>query len=443
MRVLIIDTENLGLDFALRCAGAGHEVRLARYETARPIRDGEGFDQIERVTDWRGSMGWAKDGLILTTGNFKYLPELDRFRSDLGYKIFAPTVASARLEIDRGAGMDAMKAAGIELPPYQIFDTLADAEKFARKSDRAWVHKPMGDEDDKSLTYVGKDPADLVGWLQRKQKSGKKLRGKVMLQEKVDLLCELGVSGWMGPEGFLPDKWNVAIEHKALMNGEIGPATGEQGTVMQYVDAEKMADETLKPLEAALRVLGHRGDFCVGAGIAKDGRCLPFEFTARLGWPAFYIQTASHRGDPAKWMRDLLDGKDTLKVSNDVAIGVVMAQPRYPYNTSPPELVEGNPIEGVEEAGDAVHLASVMMGKGPVMRDGKVVDAPTYQTTGEYVLCMTGLGKTVERARKKVYGAVKQVHFANKMYRTDIGEKVKDALPALRRHGFCLDMEAE
>lgn len=440
MNVLIIDQECLGLDFALRCAAADHSVRWAKW-SEKPTRDGEGFDQIKIVDDWRPQMEWARDGLIVCTGNHRFLHELDRYR-EFGYKIFAPTVASANLEIERAKGMEAMLGAGIEVPPYQTFDTLADAEAFARKSDRAWVHKPMGSEEDKSLTYVSSDPADLVGWLQRKQTSGKPLKGKVMLQEKVDLLCELGVSGWFGPEGFLPGKWQVCVEHKALMNGEIGPATGEQGTVTQYVDSDKMAEATLKPLEPILRVLGHRGDFAMGAAITKQGKIAPFEFTCRLGWPCFYIQMASHRGDPAKWMRDLLDGKDSLKVSNDVAIGVVLAQPMYPYNKSPPEMVEGNPISGIDEIGDAAHLASVMMGKGPVMDGGKVKDSKIYETSGEYVMVVTALGKSVGKARDKVYGAVKKVKFPNKMYRTDVGEKVIESLPKLHSFGFAKDITA-
>jgi phosphoribosylamine--glycine ligase len=440
-RLLLIDQDCVGLDFALRCAAAGHEVKWARWSKT-PIRDGEGFPEITRVEDWRPHMPWAKSGIVVCTSNHRFLTELDRFR-DFGFRIFAPTAASARLEIERQAGMEAMQAAGLSVPPYQLFDSLADAEAFARKSDTVWVAKPAGDEADKSLTYCSRDAADLVGWLQRKQKSRKKPHGKIMLQQKVELMSELGVSGWFGPEGFLPDKWQIAIEHKQLMNGDIGPNTGEQGTITQYCETDKMADECLKPLEATLRALGHRGDTCIGAGIGTDGKIYPFEWTLRLGWPSFFIQVASHRGDPLAWMIDLMDGKDSLRVSQDVAIGVVMAQPNYPYSLSPPELVVGNPIEGLDDVWPDVHLASVMRSKGPVMKDSKVVEGQTYETSGEYVLCATALGKSVTDARKKVYRTIDKIHFPNRMFRTDIGEKVQAALPDLHRRGFALEMESE
>lgn len=441
MRVLLIDQENLGLDFVLRSAAADHDVRWFRLQDKKPTKDGEGFKGFAFVDDWRQHMKWAREGLIVCTGNFKFLPELDRYR-DLGFKIFAPTVASAKLEIERSAGMEAMKKAGIDVPPYQVFDSLQAAEKAARKSDKPFVFKPCGDEEDKSLTYVSSDPADLVGWLQRQIKAGKKMKGKCMLQDKLDMACEFGVSGWFGPEGFLPEKWQECVEHKKLMDGEIGPATGEMGTVCQYVEKSKLATDMLMPLEPLLKKLGHRGDFSIGVGIDKKGKAHPFEFTARCGWPAFYIQTASHQDDPATWMRDLLDGKDTLKVSRDIAIGVVMAQPRWPYGDSKPEMVEGNPISGIEEVADDLHFASVMMGKGPTMKDGKIVDGPVYQTSGEYVMVATGLGKTISAARKKVYETVKSVKFPNAMFRQDIGEKVIEALPTIQKFGFAISMKA-
>ena len=440
MRCLIVDSDNCGLDLALRGAAAGHEVRLFRY-CKRPTKFGEGFNSIALVDDWRQHMAWAKDGLVVNTANNRYLTELDRYR-DFGYNIFAPTVASARLEIDRDAGMDAMKAVGIDIPEYHTFSSLEEAEAFARKSSDAWVFKPKGDEPDKSLTYVSHDPADMVGWLRRQIGMGKKLKGQAMLQRKVDKLAEIGVSGWMGPEGFLPDRWSVCFEHKNLLNGELGPATGEMGSVLGYTDKDKLAEQMLMPMEPILRTLGHRGDFAVGAMVDQSGKAWFLEFTARCGYPAWWIQTASHHGDPLVWMLDLVQGKDSLRVSYDVAIGVVMAQPSFPYELVPPSQVEGIPIQGVDDVLHDVHLVEAMMGKGPVLEGGKIVERATYETAGEYILVATGLGKTITQARKKVYGVVDKIRYPNRIFRTDIGEKVIDKLGALHKFGYALDIQA-
>lgn len=442
MRILLIDQESMGLDFVLRSIDAGHEVRWFRLEeNGKKTRDGEGFKGIKTVDEWEPSMPWAKDGLILCTGNFKYMVRLDQYR-DYGYKIFAPTQASADLEIKRSVGLEAMKAVGIDIPPYETFDSLEDAEKFARKSDACWVFKTMGDEGDKSLSYVSCDPADMCGWIRQKIARGMVLKGQCMLQEKIDLIAEVGVSGWVGPEGFLPDKWQVCFEHKKLMVDEKGPNTGEMGTVCQYVANDRLADEMLVPMAPVLKTIGHRGDFAVGAGIDAKGKAWPMEFTARLGWPAFWIQVASHKGDIAQWMRDLLDGKDTLRVSRDVAIGVVVGQPNFPYNKSSPETVEGNPITGIDAVMDDLHFASVMIGKGQKMEGGKIVERPIFLTTGEYVMCVTGLGKTVEKARDRVYKTVSEIKMPNAIFRTDIGVKVQKVLPKLHSMGYATEMMA-
>ena len=440
MRVLVIDQDRCGLDFAMRAAAAGHEVRWFAW-TKKPSKIGQGIKGIQMVDDWRTHMPWAKDGLIFMTANNRYLTEIDRYRADFGYKVFGPTAASARLEIDRKAGMEAFRSIGVELPPYQEVNSYEEAETLARKSDKVFVFKPTGDSDDKASTYASSSPADMVGWLQRRIAAGKKLTAPAVMQEKIDRLAEIGVSGWMGPEGFLPDRWSFCWEHKPLYPGDIGQNTGEQGSVLQYLESDKLADDMLKPLEPVLRALGHSGDFAVGAMLDTKGRAWPLEFTARCGYPAWWIQSASHRGDPVQWMYDLVRGRDSLKVSYDAAIGVVVSQPQYPNDTAPADMVEGIPIQGADDVLDDIHLVEAMRGRGPVMDGGKVVERPVFETAGEYVLVATGLGKTVTQAQKRVYGTIDKVKFPQKGYRNDIGDKVKAQLAAVQRAGYALDME--
>lgn len=440
MRLLLVDVEGLGLDFALRCSAAGHDVRWFRID-ADKSRDGEGFDSVTQVDDWHDHMDWAKSGLIVNTGNHKFLSELDEYR-DEGYPVYGPSKASAALEIKRSLGMDTLKKAGIDLPPYQMFNSLEEAAAFARKADQAYVFKTMGDEADKSLAYVSKSPADMAGWIEQKIRKGMKLKGPCMLQEKIDMLCDYGVGGYIGPEGFLKDRWEISFEHKKLMNGEIGPNTGEQGTIIQRVGKDPLAD-VLLALEPTLIKLGHTGDFSVGFGIDKKGKAWPFEMTVRLGYPAWFLQISSVEGDPLQWMKDLIDGKDSLKVTNDVCCGVVLAQPPYPSEKFKAEDVEGEPIEYDEGVRDQIHPCAVMMGTGPVMDGDKVVDAPMWQTTAPYVMVVTGLGESVKAAQDQCYGAIDEISFPDMMYRTDIGDKVIKVLPELHKHGYALAMEGE
>ena len=107
-------------------------------------------------------MKWAKDGLIWTSANALFLKELDDWKKH-GYPVFAPSFESASLEINRAKGMDLIEKMGLLIPTYHTFKSLKEASNFARKSDQAYVFKTMGDNEDKSLSYVAKTPADLVG----------------------------------------------------------------------------------------------------------------------------------------------------------------------------------------------------------------------------------------------------------------------------------------
>lgn len=442
-RVLVVDSEGMGLPFVMRAAEAGWSVRWFKYIAPGKFdRAGEGMTGFKIIDDWESSMPWVgKDGLVINTGNWRYTQRLDYYR-DLGYRVYGPSAKSAELEIKRGLGMKAMESVGIPVPPYHEFKTLEDAEAFARKSDDCWVFKPGGDNGNKALSMVSSDPAELVGWLRQKIASGISLKDGCFLQEKIDQMCEFGVSSFMGPQGFLRDRVGENIEHKRLHSGEIGPNTGEQGNVQFWEDKSRIADECLFPLEPILLALGHRGDFAVGLGIDSKGRPWGYEVTARAGYPAWFQQIASIKGDPVQWMSDLLDGKDSLKVDRRATIAVVLSQPCYPYGRATASEVEGHPITGIDDHMDDLHLCSVMIGRGPMMKSGKIVEGPQFQTTGELVMVATGVGNTITQASKRVYETCSDVKYPDKSYRDDVGEKVIDCLDVLHRHDIALGLQA-
>jgi phosphoribosylamine--glycine ligase len=440
LNVLIIDADRCGLDFAVRCAEAGHAVRYF-VDSPTPVRDGEGFPGVTRVKDWHEHMHWAKDGLVLPTTNTKYLKELDQWRSH-EYPVFGPTWDSARLEIDRAAGMRVFEEYGLPVLPYKVFKSLALAEAFARQADDLYVFKTLGSDEDKALSFCPDDPAELVAKIVQWQRRGLKLKGPCMLQEKVKMVAEIGVSGWIGPAGWLPGKWSENFEYKKLMSGNFGPNTGEMGSILHYTARSQLAEEMLIPLTRYLLECGHTGDFDINCGIDSDGLAYPFEPTARLGWPAFYIQVASHAGeDPAQWMRDCLDGHDTLSVDERVAIGLLVAQPGFPYKHIQQAEVEGNPVYYDEVDREHIHPIQVMQGTVPHMSDGKVADGPGWITTGEYVCCLTALSETVSGAQDDVYELASAVHVPDMIVRDDVGENLQDCLSDLHAWGYALGIE--
>lgn len=432
MLLLELEEAGCGLAFALRCVKAGHQVRYWT-KAKENERVGEGFPGLERL---RGSFipsaKWAD--VVVPTGNAQFVSQLDGLRS-AGVRVFGASVKSTALEIDRAQGQAFLEKHDIEVPSFKTFRSLKEAELYQRKHEERYVFKTLGDEADKSLSYVGHTPADMVARLQRWQRLGMNPRGEVMLQSVIEGV-EFGVSRWVGAEGFI-GLYNENFEHKKLLSGDCGPNCGEAGTVQKYAQDSQLGEMVLAPLEDALVKLGHVGDLDLNCIVDAQGKPWPLEFTSRLGWPAFNIMCASHQGDPVEWMFDACEGKDTLKVSTAIATGVVVAQPDYPYSKHTHAETLDVPIYGVSDRNKRfLWPQSVKMATLPQMKDGKLVDEPMWATCGDYLLVATGLGKSVKQSAERAYRVVKDLQIPNMIYRDDVGEKLERELPLLQEHGF-------
>lgn len=421
MNLLLLDTDQWGLDFARRAAGAGHTVRWwQKPEPGRKLRDGAGFG-LSRVDNWRDQMTWAKGGLIVNLCNDKRLTaELDRFRS-FGFPIYGPSLASANLEIQRAKGMEALKQLGVQVPDYESYDSLPAALKAAAKAQDRQVFKTLGDNEDKSLSYVSSGPEDMVWRIKSWMAKGLNVKGPCMLQEFVEGI-EVGVSAWVGKGGFV-SPWNVNFEHKKLMNEDYGPATGEMGTVCAYVDDSRLADMTLAPCESLLKQLGHIGDVDLNCIVDDKGVAWCLEWTTRFGFPSTPILMASHEGDPVQWMRESLTKDRGPEVSRETAIGVLMAAPPFPAKDEKGDAV-GMRVEGIDA--DFTNVAPIGLERA----------AGELLTTNTVVCVPTALGPDVHDVQDAVYATAKQIRFPNRMVRTDIGARLEDELPKLHALGF-------
>ena len=441
MNLLIIDQTGVSLDIALRAKSHGHNVRvyIRRWPDGSRCEVGDGM--IQRVPHWEAHMNWAD--LIFVCDNTYYIHMLEHWRNK-GYPIYGPSVAATEWEQDRMVGDSVFNRAGIKTIPMQKFKDYDKAIAHVVETNKRYVSKPVGDGD-KELSYVSKTPADLVFMLQ-KWKRAQSYGGEFVLQE-MRKGVEMAVGGWFGLGGF--SKWyNENWEFKKLMNGDLGVATGEQGTVMRYTQKSQLADIVLKPLEDLLHGLDYTGYIDVNCIIDKDGTPWPLEFTMRPGWPHFQICQALHKGDPIEWMLDSIHGKDTLHVSEDVATGVVISIPDYPYGGRSPKECSGFPLFNLEEKDvlKNVHLSYVQCGKAPAMVDGEVKMAQEmYVTAGSYVCTVSGTGSTIEESRDKVYANIKsKIEIPNSIsYRTDIGCRLEEHLPQLKANGYCRDLKYE
>lgn len=450
MKILALDYYGSDgmLDLCMRWQDDGHDVRWFFRKTDRNANIGKGI--IQMVSDWRDWMRWAD--LVVLADNTKYLRELDAWRNNEGIKIIGASRQTAEWELDRKTGQEMFKKAGIPVPPFREFNDYDAAIAFVKRENRAFVSKPSYDETDKSLSYVGKSPADLVYMLER-WKRAKKLKGAFILQEKISG-CEMAVGGFFGPRGFMGG-WCENWEFKSLMAGDRGPNVGEMGTVLRFVAKSKLADKVLRPLENYLKRLGYCGYVDVNTIIDDDGDPWPLEFTMRFGYPTINIQMSLLEGDSGQWLMDLVEGRRDSKpfTLDKIAVGVVMALPEFPYGRTPVENMTGVPIYGLanqtRQLGGRsvvrpqrhVHPCAMMWGSSPMDVEGKVVTTPCLTTAGDYVLVATGTGSTIRSARGVALRTLDGLQApASPFWRPDIGQRLRDQLPKIQSHGYADQM---
>jgi phosphoribosylamine--glycine ligase len=442
MNILVIDGYcGLGLDTCLRFITAGHTVKwfIDKDDKGHVADIGDGL--VSKVKDWRKWMDWC-DFVFLTDNIMDFLPEIRKYRKN-GYLVWGGDDLTAKCELDRNLGQDIFKKAGIKTMeyegPFKDFDAGID---YIRENPGRWVSKPCGTETDKSLSYVSKSAGDMIFMLKKWKENGSK---QEFILQKFKPGLEMAVAGHFGPKGF--NKYFLeGWEFKKHMPSDLGVNTGEQGTVVRYVQESKLADAVLRPVEDYLHSINYTGFVDVNCIIdEEDGTPYPLEFTARCGWPCWNIQQPLHEGDPAQWIYDLLRGQDTQKViENKVCVGVVLAHGSYPLNLRPSEEEVGFPVYTDKAYADYknIHPCEVKLGEVTKFIDGQIIDVPDWVTAGTYVLQTTGVDDTVKGAADKAYAIMKKIELPNNaQYRDDIGEKLEKDLPKLQNFGFAVGMK--
>ncbi len=432
MKVLVIDSMVLCGELAWRAQEAGHEVRYWLPHVKPGVRNPAWKGYLRKIESWEAHMDWAD--LIIVTDNAQYHGQLDKYYK-AGYPIFGCNRTAAQLETDRELGQRVLDAAGIDVLPYVVFDDYDPAIAHVMRTKKLYASKPWGGTADKALSFVAKTPRGLVFKLQ-KWKEGDDLKGgKFILQEAVQGI-EMAVGAWFGPGGF--SKWKLEnFEEKKLMNDGLGQNTGEQGTILRYVEKSKLFDDVLEPVAQVLHSMDYVGYVDMNCIIdPKTGVAWPLEFTMRFGWPLILIQMALHRGDPVEWMLDLIEGSDTLRVSDKIAVGVVLTHGDFPECKLPLTAVQGYPLYGLEAVNRSdVYLCDMMEGIAP---GASLKDEEQPVTSGFFIAVVDGVGSTVAEARGDAYktaGKFKEMP-TNVMYRTDIGKRLKEQLPLLQKWGY-------
>lgn len=336
---------------------------------------------------------------------------------------------ASRLEDDRLYGIEVMEQSGIDVPPYEVFDTIDAARRFVSKTKKRYVFKPYGGQDQSSMTtYVSHSHEDLLEYFDNldEQTHG----AKFILQEFIENGCEISTEAYFNGQDFY--LVNATLEEKKFMNDNLGPATGCVGNLVWcYTEWPKVFKEGLLKLGEFLNAEGYRG-MCDLNTICTTDKVYGLEWTPRFGYDAsatlFQLLPTGTLGD---FLYTIASGEraDHFQPNQLYAASVRCSIPPYPLEELKVGLQQvGVPLGGLQpDDVQSMWLWDAMLDDGKLVSCGEgygVIGAP---------ICT---GESCGEAFYKVHARLKKLKIPNLQYRTDLHKCTEKRLTQIESLGW-------
>lgn len=422
-RFLFVSIDALISDIAWQVQKEGHEVKyFIESEQMKSVADGF----VPKVDNWEHETDWA-DVIVFddVLGQGEKAADL-RSR---GKAVIGGTPYTDRLEDDRSFGQTQLKNYGVPIIPFQEFDSFDDAMGFVHRNPARYVIKPSGEAQNiKRLLFVGQeeDGRDIIHVLESYKKVYSDRVKVFQLQRRVTGV-EVAVGAFFNGYEFVYPI-NVNFEHKRLFPGDIGPSTGEMGTLMYWSKPNRIFNSTLKKLERKLREERYVGYIDINCIVNGQG-IYPLEFTSRFGYPTISIQKAGMLTPIGEFLYNLATGKDfTIRTRNGFQIGIRIVVPPYPFEDE--KTFDFN-------SRDRVIIFNKRNLEGLHIEDVKLVNGE-WVITGRsgVVMIVVGMGHTVKQAQEQAYNRIRNIMIPNMYYRTDIGNRWFEDSDRLHTWGY-------
>lgn len=406
-KFLFVSWESLSGDLALQIKNEGNEVKAyIKSETDKDVYDGF----LEKVDDWKQFIDWAD---VIVFDDVGFGKDADELRKK-GKLIVGGSQYTDKLEEDREFGQSEMNRVGMLTLPHWDFSDYDLALKFIEENPGRYVYKPSGfvASDSKGFLFLGKDEdgKDIHEII----RSNKTVLGKKIKQFQLQKFAqgvEIAVGAFFNGNDFIYPI-NINFEHKKLFPGDIGPFTGEMGTLMYWSVPNTIFKTTLEKMKEEIKKSGYVGYIDINC-IANGRGIYPLEFTCRFGYPHISIAMEGVISEWGEFLYALAKGENyDLKTKKGFQIGVVCAIPPFPYDDKAEmSIYKDLSIIFKKQNPEGVHLGDVKMVEG------------AWRIAGEsgYALVITGSGTTVEDSRKQAYSRIENILLQNMFYRTDIG----------------------
>jgi phosphoribosylamine--glycine ligase len=347
---------------------------------------------------------------------------VDRF-SELGLPCFGPSAAAAQLEGSKAFSKDFLARHDIPTGAYQNFSDLDAALTYIHEQGAPIVIKADG-------LAAGKGVIVAMTLEEAESAATDMLAGGSFGDAGARIVVEEFLDGEEASFIIVTDGTTIlplatSQDHKARDEGDTGPNTGGMGAyspapVVTPEIEHRIMDEVIRPTLTGMQADGYPylGFLYAGLMIMADGTPKVIEFNCRLGDPETQPILTRLRSSLAAICSATLNGslsEQTAEWDSRAALGVVLAAGGYPES-----YAKGMTISGLENA------EGIGNGNGEdqkVFHAGTSNDGSNVVTNGGRVLCVVGLGDSVEAAAASAYQSVDKIHWQDVYYRRDIGHR--------------------
>ncbi len=309
-----------------RLQDEGHDVRVWIAENShKTIGDG-----IVQKLSWENLVAWAREGECAMLFDSSGLgAKADEVRAH-GIPTLCGGSFMDKLEKDRSFGFRIATEAGMDLPPFAEFRSISECIAAAPHVDR-----PVYFKSDKYLgadaTHKCENAQELVEYLEGVRAAhGDAMT--CMLQAKMDGVAYSTARWWNGRAFVGP--FEGTIEHKALMNDDVGPSTGCSFNATWFYDDENPAiAQALRWENLAAIFRKHdapAGLYDVNAVALDDGHAAFLEWTPRLGYDS-EMTVARLMPNLGEFLAAVALGTNLPQVDTEsLAYAVRLSVPPYP-----------------------------------------------------------------------------------------------------------------
>jgi len=331
------------------------------------------------------------------------------------------------LEDDRLKGIELMEAAGVKVPPYEIFTELGAARAYVKKNGKRYVFKPNGGQDqDAATTYVSKNAEDLLEYFDKLSSLSKGV--KFILQEFIPG-TECSVEGWFNGSDFYC--LNATIEDKKFMSGNIGPNTGCAGNLVFTINStSRIYQKGLENCKQVLREAGYVGMIDLNSIITEGGELYGLEWTPRVGYDASATLVSMYGGDYGDLLYRTASGRipeESWKAEFGTSIRISI--PPYPTEMRMPKM-QGIPIKGIDindiEQIQRTYLYDCKIDKGKLVTAG----------INGLIACPVATGTCVTDAFMNLEAKVKKLQIPDMQYRDDLQKSLQKRYFELELKGW-------